>query len=219
MMRVPPELAGQPDRLRWNARYAGGFEALFHPHPLAERALSLRLPEGPVLDLASGPSGSALLAAAAGRRVTAVDVSEVALGLLREEAVRRGLSELITFVHTDLAAWHPQPGSYALVLCTGYWDRAVFPAAAAAVAADGLIGWEAFTADARRARPGLCADWILGPGEPAALLPAGFTVLAQDELPDDQRGTKRRLLARRRAQACSLHGGEVTGLLVARGRG
>src|ERR1039458_8966135 len=131
-MRVPPELAGQPDRLRWNARYAGGFEASFHPHPLAERALSLRLPGGPVLDLASGPSGSALLAAAAGRRVTVVDVSEVALGLLREEAVRRGLSGLITFVQADLAAWHPPPDRYALVLCTGYWDRTGVPAAAGA---------------------------------------------------------------------------------------
>src|ERR1017187_8540132 len=98
MMRVPPELAGQPDRLRWNARYASGFEASFHPHPLAERALSLRLHGGPVLDLASGPSGSALLAPAAGRRGTVVDVSEVALGLLREEAVRRGVSGPITFV-------------------------------------------------------------------------------------------------------------------------
>lgn len=206
MVRVPPELAGQPDRLRWNARYAGGFEASFHPHPLAERALSLRLPEGPVLDLASGPSGSALLAAAAGRRVTTVDVSEVALGLLREEAAGRGLSDLITFVHADLAAWHPQPRSYSLVLCTGYWDRTLFPAAAEAVAADGLIGWEAFTADARRARPGLCADWILGPGEPAALLPVGFTVLACHERPDDQRGTRRRLLARRGAMRPPHHG-------------
>ena len=45
-------------------------------------ALSLPLPDGPVADLACGASGSALLAAAAGRLVTAVDVSEVALGLL-----------------------------------------------------------------------------------------------------------------------------------------
>jgi hypothetical protein len=159
--------------------------------------LSLPLADGPVLELASGPSGSALLAAAAGRQVTAVDVSEVALGLLGEEALRRGLRDLITLVHADLAAWRPQPGCYSLVLCTGYWDRAVFPAAAEAVAAGGLIGWEAFTIDARRARPGLCAGWCLDPGEPAAALPASFTVLDQHDRPDDQRGTKRRLLARR----------------------
>ena len=56
------------------------------------------LPDGPVADLACGPSGAALMAAEQGRRVTAVDVSEVALGLLGAEAGRRGLGHLITLV-------------------------------------------------------------------------------------------------------------------------
>jgi SAM-dependent methyltransferase len=189
------ELAGHPDRVRWNARYGGGFTASFTPHPLAVRALSLGLPDGPVADLACGPSGSALVAAAAGRRVTAVDISEVALDLLAAEARRRGLGDLITLVHADLGEWRPAPGGYALVLGTGYWDRAVFAASAAAVAAGGALGWEAFTAAARAARPGLPAEWCLHPGEPASLLPAGFAVLSQDELPDSEHGDRRRLLA------------------------
>jgi hypothetical protein len=41
------------------------------------------------------------------------------------------------------------------------------------------------------------ADWCLASGEPASLLPAGFTVVDTRELPDNERGTKRRLLARR----------------------
>src|SRR5215831_2775413 len=117
------------DRIRWNARWAAGSAPSFTPHPLAVRALALDLPGGPVADLACGPSGSVLLAAAQGRRVTAVDVSEVALGLLGEEARRRGLGDLITLVHADLSAWAPVPRSYALVLCTGFWDHAVFAAA------------------------------------------------------------------------------------------
>ena len=200
MGHVPAELAGHPDRLRWNARYEDGFGGSFAPHPLAVLALSLDLPDGPVADLACGTSGSALLAAEAGRRVTAVDVSEVALGLLGAEAQRRGLGQLIALEQADLGAWRPEPGSYSLVVCTGYWDRPVFAAAAAAVAAGGLLGWEAFTADARRARPGLRAGWCLEPGAPASLLPAGFTVLAQQDLPDDQCSSKRRLLARRQAE-------------------
>jgi SAM-dependent methyltransferase len=220
--QVPGELAGHPDRLRWNARYAAGFTASFAAHPLAVRALAAGLPDGPVLELACGASGSALLAAAAGRRVTAVDVSDVALCLLGEQARRRGLGELITVVQADLTAWrpprtggaaHPQrsagagegaddggiagdQGGYALVLCTGYWDRAVFAAAAGAVAPGGLLAWEAFTAAARRERPGLCAQWCLGPGEPAALLPPGFTVLSQQDVAD-RGGTRRFMLARR----------------------
>jgi SAM-dependent methyltransferase len=191
----PP--GGHPDRVRWNARYAAGFEASFAPHPLAVRALALPLPDGPVADLACGPSGSALLAAAAGRQVTAVDISEVALDLLAAEAGRRGLADLITLVHADLGEWRPGPGGYALVLGTGYWDRAVFAAAAAAVTAQGVLGWEAFTGAARAVRPGLRPEWCLGPGEPASLLPAGFTVLSQDDRPDREHGDRRRLLARR----------------------
>jgi SAM-dependent methyltransferase len=183
------------DRLRWNARYAAGFVPSFTVHPLAVRALALELPDGPVADLACGPSGSALLAAAQGRRVTAVDISEVALGLLGDEARRRDLGHLITPVHADLVAWSPEPGSYALVLCTGFWSAGVFAAATGVVAPRGLLAWQAFTAEARRSHPGLRPEWCLGPGEPATLLPADFTLLDQSDTP----AGSRQMLARRTA--------------------
>jgi SAM-dependent methyltransferase len=183
-----------PDRIRWNAKYAAGFAPSFRPHPLAARALALGQPDGPVADLACGPSGAALLAAEQGRRVTAVDVSEVALGRLGAEARRRGLGHLITLVHADLSAWSAEPASYALVLATGFWNVAVFRAAAGMTADGGLLAWEALTADARRTRPGLPPEWCLKPGEPASLLPPGFGVLDQGEVPARNR---RQLLARR----------------------
>jgi SAM-dependent methyltransferase len=163
-------------------------------HPLVERALALPMPDGDVLDLASGPSGSALRAAEAGRGVTAVDISETALDRLGAEARRRGLDALITLVQADLGAWRPDPSGYALVLCTGYWDRAVFSRAAGAVLPGGLLAWEAFTEAARRARPHMPADWCLAPGEPATLLPDVYTVLAQD---GDPSTAKRHILAQR----------------------
>jgi len=131
---------GHPDRVRWNARYAARSGGSFRPHPLAVRALALGLPDGPVADLACGPSGSALLAAEHGRRVTAVDVSEVALGLLGDEARRRGLGHLITLVQADLTAWSPEPRSHALVLCTGFWlTAACWPGRPTPPRADGRI--------------------------------------------------------------------------------
>lgn len=181
------------DRIRWNAKWAAGPAPSFAPHPLAVRALALDLPGGPVADLACGPSGAALLAAEQGRRVTAVDVSEVALGLLGEEARRRGLGQLITLVHADLSAWMPESQSYALVLGIGFWDAAVFRAAAAAVADGGLLAWEALTAEARRTHPGLPPEFCVDPGEPAALLPSDFTLIDQSDVPHRAR---RRLLAR-----------------------
>jgi SAM-dependent methyltransferase len=157
------------------------------------------LPDGPVADLACGPSGSVLLAAASGRQVTAVDVSEVALALLGDQARRQGLDGLITLAHADLAGWRPPPRSLALVLCTGFWAPAVFAAAAEAVADRGLIGWEALTAEARKSRPDLRPEWCLAPGEPASLLPPGFTVVDQHDVPDRDPGPRRQMLARRAA--------------------
>jgi SAM-dependent methyltransferase len=193
-MRDVGDLKGHPDRDRWNARYQRRDPVSFEPHPLAVQALSLGLPDGPVADLACGSDGAALLVAGAGRRVTAVDISDVALGLLAGEASRRGLGDLITVVQADLGVWRPEPDGYALVLCTGFWDRAVFAAAAGAVRPGGALGWEAFAADARRARPDLSAAWCLGPGEPASLLPAGFEILDDRDLPES---VKRALLVRR----------------------
>ena len=190
------KLAGHPDRLRWNARYAQG-PASFPPHPLAVAALAVPPPAGPVADLACGPSGAALLAAAAGRRVTAVDISDVALGLLGEESGQRGLRGQITLVQADLRDWRPASAGYALVLCTGYWDRAVFATAVTGVAPGGLLAWEAFTAGAR---PGLCPDWCLADGEPVSLLGSGFEVLDVRDLPAGGRGPKRAMLARRQAR-------------------
>ncbi len=185
-----------PDRIRWNARYVDGFGPAFAPHPLAVRALSMDLPAGPVADLACGASGTALLAAANGRQVTAVDVAEIALGMLGEEARRRGLEQMITLVHADLAGWRPAPSSHALVVCTGFWDPAVFAAAARAVAPGGLLAWEAFTVAARQARPSLRPQWCLAAGEPGSLLPTDFILIDTRE-----QDLTRQLLARRASQA------------------
>lgn len=196
MLRASPELHDNPDRLRWNAKYGSGFAASFEPHPLAVEALALSAGSagsaGQVLELACGPSGNALLAAAAGRRVVAVDASDVALRLLAREADRRGLSGLITLVHADLTVWRSEPERYSLVLCTGYWDNDLFPAAAHAVAPGGLLAWEACTVEARQERPSFPAAWCLAAGQPASLLPPGWQILGQVDVPD----AKRRLLAR-----------------------
>jgi SAM-dependent methyltransferase len=191
---VQADLTDHPDRLRWNAKYSGDFCPAFSPHPLALTALALDLPAGSVLELACGPSGSALTAAEAGRAVVAVDASDVALDLLRQEARQRGLDELISLVHADLTAWRPPPGEFALVLCTGYWDAGLFPAAAGAVRPGGVLGWEALTTAVLRVRPELPSNWCVGPGEPVSLLPVGWPVLRSDELVEQMR---RRLLTRR----------------------
>ncbi len=89
-------------------------------------------------------------------------------------------------------ATQPLPGEHSTAL------KVLWPAVAA-VAPGGLLVWEAFTLDARAVRPNLPARWCLDEGEPASLLPEGFTVLEQRDVPDRDHGTKRGMLARRAA--------------------
>lgn len=175
------------DRRRWNARYEAAAPT-FEPHPLVAEALAAGLPDGPVLELACGPSGSALVLAETGREVVAVDVSDVALAQLAAESRRRGLG--VRCVEADVPSYRPQR-RFALVLATRYWDASAFRVACAAVRPGGLLGWEALAdRDAIGSR-----RWHVRHGELGERLPAGFTVLTEDYLDTGGRATSR-LLAR-----------------------
>lgn len=72
------------------------------------------LPPGEALDLGCGNGGDALWLARAGRRVTAADISAVAVDRLTALARAHGLHDLITAVRTDLRSSFP-PGAFDLV--------------------------------------------------------------------------------------------------------
>ena len=81
-------------------------------------------------------------------------------------------------MHADLSAWAPEPRSYALVLGIGFWDAAVFRAAAAAVADGGLLAWEALTAEALRTSiPASRGNSASVQASPPRFCPDGFTVM------------------------------------------
>ncbi|MGI5996946.1 methyltransferase domain-containing protein [Saccharomonospora viridis] len=141
-IRSGPAGDGPSDRLRWNARYRRSAPD-FTPHPLVAEAFAAGMVDGPVLELACGRSGSALALAEAGRRVVAVDVSDVALQQLATEAKRRGVAARVACVQADLETFVPPRGMFAFVLATRFWDAAVFDAAREAVSPGGLLGWEA----------------------------------------------------------------------------
>lgn len=65
------------------------------------------LTPGTALDLGCGEGGDALWLAAAGWRVTAVDISTTALTVGASTAESRGLSTRVEWVQADLATWRP----------------------------------------------------------------------------------------------------------------
>ncbi|AGL28769.1 Putative methyltransferase [Mycobacterium tuberculosis CAS/NITR204] len=65
-VQTDPALREHPNRVDWNARYerAGSAHAPFAPVPWLADVLRAGVPDGPVLELASGRSGTALALAA-----------------------------------------------------------------------------------------------------------------------------------------------------------
>ncbi|WP_016907034.1 class I SAM-dependent methyltransferase [Streptomyces xiaopingdaonensis] len=73
-----------------------------------------QLPAGRALDLGAGEGGDAVWLARRGWRVTAVDISTVALERAARHAAEAGVAERIDFLHHDLAVSFPE-GSWDLV--------------------------------------------------------------------------------------------------------
>lgn len=190
-------LADHPDRIRWNAKYecADPTEAVFAPISWLGDVLQFGVPEGPVLELACGRSGTALGLAAAGRCVTAIDVSDTALVQLELEATRRELADRLTLVHADLCSWQSGDGRFALVLCRLSWHPPTFRQACEAVAPGGVVAWEAWRRPIDVARDTRRAEWCLKPGQPESELPAGFTVIRVVDT--DGSEPSRRIIAQR----------------------
>lgn len=120
---------------------------------------------GRVLDLASGRGRHALLMAAAGFQVRAVDRDEAAVGRLNDIAGRLGLSLDAQVV--DLERGQPTLGDQAfdIVLVFNYLHRPLMPAVIEAVAPGGVLVYETFTVgQAERGHPKNPA-FLLEPGE------------------------------------------------------
>ncbi|GAA5124176.1 class I SAM-dependent methyltransferase [Haloechinothrix salitolerans] len=181
-MRLDSE---HPDRLRWNARYET-MSPDFVAHPFAAEALRAGIPDGRVLEIACGRSGTALTFAETGHDVVAVDVSDLALDQLAQEASRRGVR--VECVHADARTYLPA-GEFALVVAIRYWEPDVFARACQMITPDGLLQWEAL-ADPDGGR------FHVKPGELSARLPEGFQVLSEETTTTGRHQTSR-LTARR----------------------
>lgn len=127
------------DRHDWNRRYAG-VERLFSGEPddaLVEMAGGL--PPGRAVDLGAGEGRNALWLARNGWRVTAVDLSEVALGRLDAAARAEGLA--VEVVSEDMGEYLSRGERFDLVVMANIHpapdQRAILLAAAARALAPG----------------------------------------------------------------------------------
>jgi SAM-dependent methyltransferase len=150
---------------------------------------------GRALDLACGSGRHALLVAAAGFRVDAIDRDVAALQTLESKARADRLD--VRAIAADLET-HPLPRErYDLVVNARYLQRSLVGAIEAALAPGGALVFETFTtAQAELGRP-RNPEYLLRPGELARMFPRLETLVYREEVRDG-RECVASLFARRR---------------------
>jgi SAM-dependent methyltransferase len=127
-------------RTLWNERYTKGLPTLETPDPFFistyEEFISREFPGGgDALDLAAGTGRHTRYLAGLNWKVTAVDISDVALEKL--EATTAGTQ--VQTVCTDLANYQLPPATFDLVVLYYYFDRSFFHAVINALKPGGLL--------------------------------------------------------------------------------
>lgn len=133
----------EPAQLPWNA---GGPDA-----DLRRLVQAGAIPPGPAFDIGTGPGHDAVFLAQNGFRVSAVDVSALAIALAKTTAESAGVSS-VDFQAADVLALRPAPGSQAFVFDRGCFhffsaeNRAAYQAlVASALKPGGLLFVKTFS--------------------------------------------------------------------------
>lgn len=137
------------DRDKWNSRYRERGPEAFGRRPNdwlhQHRGLLLVQPRGQVLDLACGNGRNALYLARLGFEVEAVDISEVAISWLEQEAEETGVNLWARV--GDLTRMKFPPNRFQVILNFNFLERSLFPVIEEVLAPGGLLFFETFTRD------------------------------------------------------------------------
>jgi SAM-dependent methyltransferase len=155
-------------RFAWERRHQAD-ATIAPPSPFVVRALDVLTATAPpparrVLDLACGRGRHALLLAARGFEVEAVDFALPALATLKREALTRGLA--VACMVGDVSTFPLPVARYGLVVVVDFLERRLFPALRAAVAPGGALLYETQRRDDDpHSPPSLRPEFLLAPGE------------------------------------------------------
>ncbi|WP_292663670.1 class I SAM-dependent methyltransferase [Nitratifractor sp.] len=165
--RENPALSKERPPSRWLAEYA------------AEAAEGSR-----ALDVACGTGRNTLWLAEHGWRVDAVDISPVALQILRERLEERGLEGRVEIYQADLDALTPPHPFYDLIVKTNYLDRPLISDLQKLVRPGGLFVVETYLDHPDNERRDAHPDFLLQAAE-LPLLFADWEILVYEEYPND----------------------------------
>lgn len=166
------------DRDRWDEKWSA--------YPALDRrpsSLLIRYQEhltgGDALDLACGLGQNALWLAEQGYRVTAVDISPVALEAAQAAAQARGLN--VNFMQADLDTYTLPQEAFNVVTVFRFLDRRLFPAIEAALRPEGWLFYQTFNVRRLETRPDIAREFLVELGGLAVAFPRLRVVDSRDQ--------------------------------------
>jgi len=148
----------------WDRRHREREHEIDEPNPVVTNFAGQIAP-GSALDLACGTGRHAIWLAEHGWTVTAVDVSRVAVDILQQRTLERGIAVNIVLADLERHEFAIEPASYDLIVVCNYLQRDLFPVIRAGVRIGGaVIAVIAMVDSNPNVRP-MNPAYLLNPGE------------------------------------------------------
>jgi SAM-dependent methyltransferase len=148
----------------WDRRHREREHEIEEPNPVVTNFAGQIAP-GSALDLACGTGRHAIWLAEHGWTVTAMDSSRVAVDILRQRTLERGIAVNIVLADLERDEFAIEPESYDLIVVCNYLQRDLFPVIRAGVRIGGAVIAVIATVDSDpNVRP-MNPAYLLNPGE------------------------------------------------------
>ena len=174
-------------RNKWNEKHMERISLLKDPAPNPRlKNLSAYLSGGNALDLACGLGGNSFFLARMNYQVQAIDISDVAINSIQEQASKYNLKihpQVIDLTELTNLNWENSP--FSLVIISYYLDRSLFPIVKSIIKEDGYLFMETFYQSPLDENQGVSNQYKLHPKELLTEF-ADWTVLYFEE--NDQEG-------------------------------
>jgi len=122
----------------WDRRHREREHEIEEPNPIVTNFAGYIVP-GSALDLACGTGRHAIWLAQHGWTVTAVDSSRVAVEILQQRTLERGIAVNIVLADLERHEFAIEPESYDLIVVCNYLQRDLFPVVRAGVRIGGAV--------------------------------------------------------------------------------
>ncbi len=171
------------DAIRWDEKYRNRIHVeSLDPDPLLVEYQELFQPGQQVVDLASGSGRHSLLLAARGCFVIPIDCSRIALQHCCNHATNQSL-KVYPIVADLIEIWFP-PESLNAVICFNYLERTIFDNICKALKPGGIFVMKTFNQNFLKSKPRFNSDYVLKPGELAAMFAALEIIHLNDDCKD-----------------------------------